>query len=830
MERESVEDRPDPPARGTNREPDAPFGVRLKKLREVAGLTQEELASRAGLTAKAVSALERGERRRPYPHTVRSLSEALELPDAERASLLAAVPGRGEKASTPATGAPPTVLPTPTTALVGRERDVETVVALIGQPEIRLLTLTGTGGVGKTRLATEAARASLAAGVFPDGIVFVALASLGDAALVIPTIARSLPTAGEAEGRSPRESLRAYLRDKRLLLVLDNFEHLLGAAPEVVALMEACPGLTVLATSRAPLRVRGEREYPVPPLDVPDPTRVPRLEDVVGAPAVELFVQRAREASPTFEPSEANAAAVAAICWRLDGLPLALELAAAKTRFLGPTALLSRLDRALAASGARDLPERQRTMRATLDWSYGLLQEPEKDLFARLSVFAGGFTLEAAETVGEARGSGDEDVLELLGRLVEQSLIVAEPDEDDIRYRMLEPVRQYALEKLEESGDGEEARLRHAGYFLALAERARPRLRGREEGEWLDRLETELGNLRTAIGWSLGQEDGEMGLRLAAELWYFWYKRGHMSEGRRWLEEALGKGTAPITARAEALNGAGALARNQADYEQAQEWLEESLVLKRELGDKKGAAEVLINLGTVAFDRGDYPRSAALESESLSLWRELGDRWGIALALNNLGITVRARGALAEAASLYEESLDLFRALEDRAGIAMVLSNLGAVAEGEGEYAKAATFYQESLEMYREVGEKRGIALLTGRLGGIARIQGDYARAAALYDESLLLHRELGDRRGISQDLEGVAAMLAARGQPETAVRLWAAVEALRERIGAPPNDIERARYEPLVATAREALGEEAFANVWAEGRKLTPEQALDAW
>ena len=529
MQGRGIEDRPGPAVKGTDGGHGEPFGAMLKRLRDTAGLMQEELASRAGLTAKAVSTLERGERRRPYPHTVRSLADALALTDAERASLAAAVPGRGENVRATDAGAPPAVLPEPATALVGRERDVEAVVGLIRHPENRLVTLTGPGGVGKTRLSTEVAWALLAAGSFPDGASFVALAPLEDASLVLPTIAQALLDAGETEGRSSFASLRAYLRDKRLLLVLDNFERLLGAAPEVATLLEACPGLAVLATSRAPLRIRGEREYPVAPLAVPDPTRAPRLEDVADAPAVELFVQRARQASPAFEVSEANAAAVAAICWRLEGLPLALELAA-RVRFLGPTALLSRLDRALEASGARDLPERQRTMRSTLDWSYELLSGPEKRLFARLSVFAGGFALEAAETVGEDRAPGGEDALVLLERLVEQSLVLAETGKGaGLRYRMLEPVRQYALEKLGEGGEGEEVRRRHAAHFLALAERARPKLQGREEGEWLDRLEVDNDNLRAAIGWSLELGEAQTALRLVAVLWYFWYKRGHLS-------------------------------------------------------------------------------------------------------------------------------------------------------------------------------------------------------------------------------------------------------------------------------------------------------------
>src|ERR671916_1297994 len=719
MQGRGIEDRPEPAVGGTDGGHGEPFGAMLKRLRDRAGLTQEELASKAGLTAKAISALERGERRRPYPHTVRSLADALALTDAESASLAAAVPGRGENVRATDAGTPPAVLPAPATALVGRERDVEAVVGLIRHPENRLVTLTGPGGVGKTRLSTEVARALLAAGSFPDGASFVALAPLEDASLVLPTIAQALLNAGETEGLSSSASLRAYLRDRRLLLVLDNFERLLGAAPEVAGLIEACPGLAVLATSRAPLRIRGEREYPVTPLAVPDPTRAPRLDDVAGAPAFELFVQRARQASPAFEVSEANAAAVAAICWRLEGLPLALELAAARMRFLGPTALLSRLDRALEASGARDLPERQRTMRATLDWSHELLSGPEKGLFARLSVFAGGFALEAAETVGEDRRSDEGDVLLLLGRLVEQSLVLAEPGKVDggLRYRMLEPVRQYALEKLEEGDERDETRRRHARYYLALAERARPELKGPDQSSWLDRLEAEMDNLRAALGLSLDRGDVEVALRMVAELWWFWYKRGHLNEGRRWLEEALGKSVsptgAPTPARAEALNGAGVMARNQADFEQAQTWLEESLALQRELGDERGAADVLVNLGTVALDRGDYPRSAALFEESLSLRRKLGDRWGIALALNNLGVVARARGDLAEAASLGEEGLGMFRAVGDRAGVAMVLSNLGKVAEEGDAPAEAAEFYGESLALYRELGEKKSIALLT---------------------------------------------------------------------------------------------------------------------
>ncbi|MDQ4128997.1 MAG: helix-turn-helix domain-containing protein, partial [Actinomycetota bacterium] len=496
----------------------APFGTRLRQLREAAGLTQEELAREAGLTARGISDLERGIRKRPYPHTVRSIAVALDLSEGERASLLLSVPKRGTAtvlAAAPAPGVPPASL----TPLVGREREVEEIVGLLGRTAVRLLTLTGPGGIGKTRLSIEATLASLAGGYYPDGVAFVALAPLGDASLVVPTISRTLGLR-ETAGARPLDVLCQYLRERKFLLVLDNFEHVAEAAPEVVDLLGSCPDLFALVTSRAPLRVRGEREYPVSPLAVPDPARTLGMEEMARTPAVGLFVEQARDASPGFELTQENAAVVAEICRRLDGLPLALELVAAQARFLGPTALLSRLDRALQAEGARDLPERQRTMRATLDWSHDLLHEPERELFRRLSVFAGGFTLEAAEEVCVDGAVEAEEVLALLGNLVEQSLVVAETSpEGETRYRMLEPVRQYAREKLE---NDEGVSQRYARYYLSLAEEAEPRLKGREQVEWLDRLEAENDNLRAAIGWSLEAGDTRMAARFGWALRMYW--------------------------------------------------------------------------------------------------------------------------------------------------------------------------------------------------------------------------------------------------------------------------------------------------------------------
>jgi len=429
--------------------------------------------------------------------------------------------------------------------------------------------------------------------------------------------------------RCDAEALVDDLRERSLLLVLDNFELQLEAAPEVATLVDACPGLVVLATSRAPLRIRGEREHPVPPLVLPTTTRSPVEEEILASPSGMLFAERAQASAPGFTITRENAAAVAAICWRLAGLPLALDLAAAKVRFLDPATLLSRLDEALSTAWARDLPVRQRTMRATLDWSHDLLSKEERALFRRFSVFAGGFTLEAAEEVCASEEVEPEEILELLGRLVEQSLVVVRTDTEGLRYGMLEPVRQYALERLGESGEAAAMRERHAQYFLALAETAKSELRGPEAVAWLDRIDHQHDNLREALGWAREVNDLETGLRLSGELCCFWWRRGYLGEGRRWVEGFIsedpdvGQPTFGL-ARAGALYGAGALAFGQGDLVRATELFEEGLTLYRELGDEVGVANVLVELGQVARAQGDYDRAATLSEESLALGRKLG--------------------------------------------------------------------------------------------------------------------------------------------------------------------------------------------------------------
>ena len=767
---------------------EAPFGALLRRQREAAGLTQEELASKAGLSARAISVLERGERKRPYPHTVRSIADALGLSEGERASLIAALPARGATAD-PTSPAAPGLPPAPHTALVGRERDLEGVATFLDRPDVRLLTLTGTGGVGKTRLALEAARASLAeAGLFPDGVAFIALAPLGDAGLVLPTVARSLGLR-EMGGFSPRDALHAYLREKRFLLVLDNFEHVLEAAPEIGGLVESCQGLMVLVTSRAPLRVRGEQEYPVGPLALPASTGSPAAEEVAASSSGRLFLERAKATAPAFEVTDENAPMVAAICWRLSGLPLALELAAAKTRFLDASALLSRLDRALATgSGARDLPERQRTMRSTLDWSYGLLREPERELFRRLSVFAGGFELEAAEEVCATGAVEAGEVLALLGSLVEQSLVVAEASpEGGTRYRMLEPIRQYALEQLRQSGEEEEARRRHVAFYLALAEEAEPRIKGRDQVEWLDRLEAENDNLRAAVSWSLEAGEAQIAARLGWALAMYWVTRARQSEGRLLMEQTL-TSELPARMRARAIWALGACIYGSGNGERLIALCEEAVALSREAGDARTEAYSLGMIGFAAVELGDLGLAARMLENALGMDRERGDAWGAAHVLIHMAVVARRRDDHPLATRYAEEALALARQTGDRFAAEGALQLLAQMAWASDERERAAGRWREALGTAFEVG---------------TTVDSAYC-------------------------MQGLAAVAAARGEARRAARLLGVAEALLEAAGLVLHAYARSElHERAASSARERLDELAWTAARNEGRVMSFEEAV---
>jgi predicted ATPase/DNA-binding XRE family transcriptional regulator len=813
------------------------FGRLLRRYRERAGLSQEELAERAGMSSQAIGALERGDRRRPYPATLRRLADALGLTDAARTAFLAAVPPRRSGKERPAesmvaSGSPGPAadagpagssapdaadgpggaalpdlpdLPTPLTSLLGRDDDVARVSALLREG-VRLLTLTGPGGVGKTRLSLHVAAETRA--FFANGAAFVPLAPLADAGLVLPTVAQTLGLR-ETSGRSLDEALRRALRTRRLLLVLDNCEHVLEGASRVAALLETCPQLAVLATSRAPLRVRGEHEYPVAPLALPPVERMVALDEAARSPAVRLFVERARAASPAFALAAENAPAVAAICGRLDGLPLALELAAPRIKLLPPAALLARLHRALPllTGGGRDLPTRQQTLRAALDWSHGLLDAEERTLFCRLAVFAGGCTLAAAAAVCAVRGTiggGDEDLLEELGSLVEQSLLRPEAGpEDEPRFGMLETIREYAGAQLEAGGEAEEIRHRHATYYLSWAEAAAPELTGPEQVVWLERLERDRDNLRAALAWARERGEAETGLRLAAALWRYWAARGYLREGRAWLEGllALARGSedagggaggtvraaAAGALRARALFAAGWLARLQGDGAAAQTWLEQAAALGRAAGEPRTAAGALNALGLTAQHEGDLERAAARLEESLALMQEVGDRRGIAVALGNLG----------------------------------------AVALYQGDLERAAASTEEALAFFRQAGDRDSSAVCLRNMGKVARRQGEAARAEALQREALALFRELGDPLRSAEGLELLAGTAGATGQWERAARLLGAAAALRAPLDAPPLAQDRADVEQAVAPARAALGEDAWAAAFAFGQALSLEEAI---
>jgi predicted ATPase/class 3 adenylate cyclase len=781
----------------------------------------------------------------------------------------------------------PNNLPIQLTSFVGREREMAEVKRLL--TTTHLLTLTGAGGAGKTRLSLQAAADLLES--YPDGAWLVELASLSDPALVDQSVASALGVK-EEPGLTLLTTLTNYLRTRHLLLILDNCEHLIGTCAQVAeTLLRACPGLKILATSREALGISGETAWRVPSLSLPDPKHLPAGADLSSAltmyEAVRLFIDRAVAVQPTFAVTNRNAPAVAQICHRLDGIPLAIELAAARVKVLSVEQIAARLDDRfrLLTGGSRTALPRQQTLRTLIDWSYDLLSDGERALLRRLSAFAGGWTLDAAEAACVGDGIEAYEVLDLLTQLANKSLVVVESEE--ARYRLLETIRHYARDKLMESGEAGAVRGRHLDFFLNLAEEAEPELIGADQAVWLNRLEVEHDNMRAALEWGKAIEGGSEGgmlheapLRLVGALWRFWYLRGYLSEGRGWLEMALSESSgASASLRAKALVGAGLLAHSQGDRKRAVELCEESLALYRELEDKKGIAASLNTLGLLAQYQGDYDRAVVLLEESLALSRELGDKAGIASALQRLsGVVFMIRGDYKRASVLYEESLALHRELKDKGGISVSLRFLGLGAFIHGDYDRGTALLEESLALSRELGDKGGAAqslLLLGftaeyggdrdraaelweesaalynevgnrwgiagslcNLGLIALRRGDYSRAASLCKESLTLSMEMKNKMNVGRCLAILGGVAEEKGQLERAARLLGAGEAQHEATGftalAPspyyPPDYDRsvaAVRAGLVLERGEGLGEEAFTKAWEEGRKMAMEEAI---
>jgi predicted ATPase len=731
------------------------------------------------------------------------------------------------QAETPATN-----LPMQRSGFVGREKEVTAAKELLLRPGVRLLTVTGPGGIGKTRFALEVAGGLIER--FPGGIHFVPLSSINDPTLILSLTVQTLGLR-EAGGRTPFEILKEHLQDSQgtaKLLVLDNFEHLVRAAPIVAEILAMGPDLKILVTSRAALHLYGEHEFPVPPLGLPDARSVKRLEALVQSPAVALFVQRAVAARPDFALNSANAAAVAEICARLDGMPLAIELAAARIKVLSPSSLLARLASRLQllTGGAQDLPHRQQTLRAAMDWSHDLLTPGEQRLFRRLAVFVGGCNLEAVEAVCDTKADLDLDLLDGMASLVDKSLVQqVEPTKGESRFVMLETIREYALEKLQESEEHALTKRAHAAYCLVLAEEVAAES-GAEGAEWLERFMLEHDNFRAALEWLTETGDADWGLRLGAALFRFWEMREYLAEGRDSLSKLLklAGALAPTKARARAVFAAGVLASVQGDYAASDLLFRESLQIASLTGDQQGAAVSLNALAVNARDRGEAGEAISQFEESLALWRELDDQKAVARGLSNLANTVKMQGDYVRSRSLYADCLSIFRELGDNPGVAWSMNHQGDAACEQGDSAAAAAFYEQALEIFRKIGDPWGIAGTLADLGNLTREQHDYSTASALYRESIKIFQELDHKRGIARLLEAFACLAAAQLAAERALRLAGAAAALRENVGAPLTPAEQAKLEASLAPPRQTLGNTAGTSAWLEGWSLPVEKVVE--
>lgn len=777
-------------------------------------------------------------------------------------------------------------LPAQLTPLIGRERTIAEVCALLKRADVRLVTLTGPGGIGKTRVGQQVA--TELSEQFADGVCFVSLAALNHATLVPSTIARTLGLKLGLDGQRTAtvylQFLKLFLQQKSFLLVLDNFEQVAGAAPDLAEILAVCPQLKLLVTSRAALHIQGEHEVVVPPLGLPEREHIEMLDSTILAqyPAIALFLQRALAIMPGLALTPTNVQTIANICLDLDGLPLAIELAAARIKLLPPQALRQRLVHPLhiLTSNTRDAPARHQTLRDTIGWSYHLLEETEQRLFRRLSVCAGGATLAAIEAIYSSFPDQHHPVLDTVASLIDKSLLLqAEMEEGEPRIIMLATIRDYALERLSASDEEEMVRQRHAACYLALAEQCEQELQGPQQAVWVQRLEREHDNLRSVLDWALVQDAPEhvrqlhieTAVRLAGTLRRFWQMHGHLHEGHTYLERALAASAEVVVspqAKAKALIAAGTLAATQNDFDRVETYCRQSLALFRKLGDQPGIALSLFLLSVVPLMKNDSRGARSMTEEALALFRKMGDKERIAWSLSTLGLLDVREGKYRSAHTLYEESLLLHRELGDKRGIARTLLHLASLLYvSQSDQATLYALLEESLRQFQELGEKVGIANSYTLLGQLASSQNDpvtarlwleksiklsretghhkdlgeslallarvlltlreHDQARALYEESLALARTVNHSWLIASCLEGWAIMLADLHHLAWATQLWGAADALREAIRAPMTPVERADHEGRIAAVRARLGEDIFSAAWAQGRAMTPERAL---
>jgi predicted ATPase/DNA-binding XRE family transcriptional regulator len=791
------------------------FGSLLRRHRRASGLSQEELARLAGLSVDAIAALERGRRRAPRPLTARMLADGLGLDEEARATFL-------DVAAGPSDPDLQCVLPpAPTNEMVGRAAELSDAVLRLTETPTRLLTLTGPGGIGKTRLAAALAQASadrlgaIACWVSLEPVVAgSSVASTTAAALGL----RPMP------GADPLDLIATSIAGRRTLIVLDNCEHVIeGCAAMTATLLGRCPELRVLATSRELLGVAGEavqvvRPLALPPLDCP-------TERLIGSPAVRLFLARA--AARGVDPTDNGLPDVAHVVRRLDGMPLAIELAAARLNVLTVRQVARELDESfgILRSGGRSGPARHRTMRAAISWSYDLLEPADQRCLAALSVFVGGWTLDAAEAVcadlTPDDGSDAPDVLELVGRLVDRSLVFVRRDGAEARYDIMSAIRDYALRQLEEQGRDDEVSERHARHYAEVLEAADSHLRASDQKAWLNLVDEELDNIRAAMNWSVEQSEPDLALRLAGSLWTFCYLRGHYSEGREWLEAALALGSGDHwEVRAKATLGAGMLAFLQCEYDLATRSIEDALSQYRAHDRLAETALCLQRLGSVSRERSDYDRADELHRDSQRLYAEVADDPGLAWARNHLGFVAWLRGDLATATEECGAALATFRDLGDGEGIAWSLISLGVVSLYRGDLGDAEGKLCESFAMSQELGYREGIAWALNQLGVVELRRGHNERAVHLLDESLAAHRDLGDRWRMASVIEALAEVATMRGRAEYAAFLVSAASAVRETIGAPVPPCEAVELDACVAALRKSLDRPTFTKAWEAGSK----------